>query len=165
MDRQDAIDLLDNLVGMVDDNHNSDYDTALKMGIQALQTEQLKESQEIFNKDSAPESMLNADLIDSRPAREVLNNSINLCDSCKYDFPECPSGKDDVLFGDGKGNDNICCCNKYQLAQKVIRCKDCDEWHRGKNHDGSDVYSDEGFCSVHRIITGENYHCGDAERR
>ena len=49
--------------------------------------------------------------------------------------------------------------------QKVIRCKDCNEWHRGKNRDGSDVYSDEGYCSVHRIITGENYYCGDAERR
>ena len=33
MKRHDAIDLLDNLVGMVDDNQGSDYDTALKMGI------------------------------------------------------------------------------------------------------------------------------------
>jgi len=52
-----------------------------------------------------------------------------------------------------------------QPEQKIIRCKDCNEWHRGKNRDGSDVYSDEGYCSVHRIITGENYYCGDAERR
>ena len=39
MKRQDAIDLLENLVGMVDDNQGSDYDTALKMGIEALQKE------------------------------------------------------------------------------------------------------------------------------
>lgn len=37
MTREEAIDLLDNLIGMVDDNHNSDYDTALQMAIQALE--------------------------------------------------------------------------------------------------------------------------------
>ena len=37
MTREDAIDLLNNLTGMVEDNHNSDYDTALKMGIKALE--------------------------------------------------------------------------------------------------------------------------------
>ena len=36
MSRQDAADLLDNLVGMIEDNHGSDYDEALKMGIKAL---------------------------------------------------------------------------------------------------------------------------------
>lgn len=40
MDRQDAIDLLDNLIGMVDDNHGSDYDAALRMGIEALKAEE-----------------------------------------------------------------------------------------------------------------------------
>jgi len=37
MTREEAIDLLDNLIGMVEDNHCSDYDTALRMGIKALQ--------------------------------------------------------------------------------------------------------------------------------
>ncbi len=36
MTREEAIDLLDNLIGMVEDNHNSDYDTALQMAIKAL---------------------------------------------------------------------------------------------------------------------------------
>ena len=36
MDKQTAIDLLDNLLGMVEDNHESDYDTAIKMGIDAI---------------------------------------------------------------------------------------------------------------------------------
>lgn len=36
MDRKEAADLLDNLIGMVDDSHGADYDTALKMGIEAL---------------------------------------------------------------------------------------------------------------------------------
>ena len=33
MTREEAIDLLDNLIGMVDDNHGSDYDGALRMAI------------------------------------------------------------------------------------------------------------------------------------
>lgn len=36
MDRQTAANLLDNLIGMVEDSQESDYDTALKMGIEAL---------------------------------------------------------------------------------------------------------------------------------
>ena len=34
---EEAIDLLDNLIGMIDDNHGNDYDTALKMAIKALE--------------------------------------------------------------------------------------------------------------------------------
>lgn len=51
------------------------------------------------------------DVIDMPSA---LNNQVNLCDSCTYTYPECPSEKDDVIFGNGIGNDNICACNKYQ---------------------------------------------------
>ena len=36
MTREEAADLLDNLVGMVEDNQESDYDTAIKMAIEAL---------------------------------------------------------------------------------------------------------------------------------
>jgi hypothetical protein len=39
MTEEKAIDLLDNLIGMIADNQNSDYDTALKMGIKALKQE------------------------------------------------------------------------------------------------------------------------------
>lgn len=39
MTREEAIDLLDNLIGMVEDNHNSNYDTALQMAIKALEQE------------------------------------------------------------------------------------------------------------------------------
>ena len=77
MKRRDAIDLLDNLVGMVDDNQGSDYDAALKMGIQALQTEQLKESPENFNKDSETESMLNADLISRQAVDEYISQLLS----------------------------------------------------------------------------------------
>ena len=39
MTREEAIDLLDNLIGIVEDNHKSDYDMALQMAIQALEQE------------------------------------------------------------------------------------------------------------------------------
>jgi rRNA maturation endonuclease Nob1 len=39
MDRQTAADLLDNLIGMVEDTQENDYDTALKMGIEALKAD------------------------------------------------------------------------------------------------------------------------------
>ena len=35
-EREKAIDLLDNLIGMIDDNQGNDYDFALKKGIEAL---------------------------------------------------------------------------------------------------------------------------------
>lgn len=36
MTNEQAIDLLDNLIGMVTDSNENDYDTALKMGIDAI---------------------------------------------------------------------------------------------------------------------------------
>ncbi len=39
MTNGEAIDLLDNLIGMVEDNRNFNYDTALKMAIKALEQE------------------------------------------------------------------------------------------------------------------------------
>ncbi len=36
MTKQEAMDLLDNLIGFVEDNQGSDYDEALKMAIRAL---------------------------------------------------------------------------------------------------------------------------------
>lgn len=39
MTSEEAIDLLDNLNGMIEDNHNSNYDTAFKMAVKALEQE------------------------------------------------------------------------------------------------------------------------------
>ena len=38
-EREKAIDLLDNLIGMIEDNQDNDYDKALKMGIESLRKE------------------------------------------------------------------------------------------------------------------------------
>jgi len=53
--------------------------------------------------------------------RTVENNRVNLCDSCMDSYPECNS---EVLFGDGIGNDNICCCNRYRTSDVKIKKKD-----------------------------------------
>ncbi len=50
--------------------------------------------------------------------RTVIGNKVNLCESCKFDYPECPSTDKDVFFGDGIGNDNICCCACYKPIER-----------------------------------------------
>ena len=52
-------------------------------------------------------------MVENLPSAQP-ENQVHLCDSCRHVFPECPSEKDDVIFGNGKGNDNICACNKYE---------------------------------------------------
>lgn len=48
-----------------------------------------------------------------RKEKDIMeNNYVHLCDSCCNCYPGCSS--DNVVFGDGKGNDNICCCNRYE---------------------------------------------------
>lgn len=42
MEREEAIDLLDNLIGLIEDNQSNDYDCALRMAIEALRQSELK---------------------------------------------------------------------------------------------------------------------------
>lgn len=49
--------------------------------------------------------------------QSVKNNNIHLCWSCQNSYPECHAKVEDVLFGDGVGNDNICCCNAYRPTE------------------------------------------------
>ena len=48
----------------------------------------------------------------------VSGNRVNLCDSCMREFPWCDG---EMIFGDGKGNDNVCCCDKYEPISKKVR--------------------------------------------
>lgn len=42
---------------------------------------------------------------------------IHLCNSCIYrNFAECPALH--VEFGNGKGNDNVVCCDCYKCNQQ-----------------------------------------------
>ena len=47
MTNEQVIDLLDNLIGMIDDNQENDYDEALKTGIKAIQ--KLEQIDQIIN--------------------------------------------------------------------------------------------------------------------
>ena len=51
------------------------------------------------------------------------NNKVHLCDSCKELYPECPADGEDMLWGDGKGNDNICCCAYYVPLTTRKECR------------------------------------------
>ena len=45
----------------------------------------------------------------------VPNNKVHLCDFCKHSYPVCPAEMNDVIFGNGKGQDNICACAKFEI--------------------------------------------------
>jgi len=42
-----------------------------------------------------------------------MKNNVHLCDSCTHDFPTCKIKSDDVIYGTGKGNDNIAACSLH----------------------------------------------------
>lgn len=46
------------------------------------------------------------------------DNQVHLCNSCKYDYPECPTEESDVIFGNGIGHDNICSYTKFEIKPK-----------------------------------------------
>lgn len=62
MTNEQAIDLLDNLIGMVTDSNENDYDTALKMGIKALkELERLDKQVKIYTTDDEHLKLANQD--------------------------------------------------------------------------------------------------------
>ena len=75
-------------------------------------------------------------LINRLPSAEperTTGNHVHLCGTCKKSIPEC--GMNHVIFGDGFGNDNVCACSGYEVAEperktgKWIngRCDQCGE--------------------------------------
>lgn len=59
----------------------------------------------------------NAILSGTMPECPYEDMLIHLCDTCKYAYPECPSKADDVTFGNGVGNDNICECKACEESE------------------------------------------------
>ena len=86
------------------------------------------------------------------------NNQVHLCDFCKYDYPECPDEKDDVIFGNGTGHDNICACAKFEIKPERTAKVECiAEVYRGEIVDhylsgicgicGESTYDRAKYCS------------------
>lgn len=44
-----------------------------------------------------------------------LVNEVNLCSSCCHEIPTCESNN--VIFGTGKGNDNVAACGNYEAIE------------------------------------------------
>ena len=73
---------------------------------------------------------------------ERTGNKVNLCDSCRHTYPDC--NQTDVIFGDGVGHDNICCCGMYQPERKkgkwikndngTYSCDQCRSWIPEEQH-------------------------------
>lgn len=55
-----------------------------------------------------------------------VNTKVNLCITCKESFPECNATVEDIVFGDGKGFDNVQECDCYEkkesepIAQEIL---------------------------------------------
>ena len=88
------------------------------------------------------DAVMNEERFPPEQPEHIQNNSVHLCGSCQYTFPTCPTHDSDVIFGDGKGNDNICACNKYrpisaqpkQKKGKWIRWYEIKEDETGTEH-------------------------------
>lgn len=86
-------------------------------------------------------------------------NQVNLCDSCKYLYPDCPSEADDVIFGNGKGNDNICACNKYLPSAQPETAKRI----AGKSRDGMTLWYQCDMCN--EPVDAQDNFCSGCGRR
>lgn len=135
MDKQTAIDLLDNLLGMVEDNHESDYDAALHMGIDAL-------------KSNASNALSALDCIDRQAALNCFHDwvdrrgdvhtpdemaeyralealpSVQQCDTCRYVGLEWDEEPCDSCTRGGETNHY-----KPSVQPEIIRCEEC-RWGR-----------------------------------
>lgn len=57
------------------------------------------------------------------------NNFVHLCNSCCNKYPSCSDEEHNIIFGDGIGNDNICCCNKYKPLMEYDYYRDGYEYN------------------------------------
>jgi hypothetical protein len=99
--------------------------------------------------------------------QEPIEARLHLCESCKKQFPECEVTEDNVVFGSGKGNDNIIGCSAYDnrwMSQNELRVLALDEIHSGmtvwlEDEDKTDVILaivvvPDGICRC--FITADN---------
>ena len=139
MNTEKAIDLLDNLLGMVDDNQGNDYDAALHMAIDALKAQ------------------ADGDTIRRLSAIDAMANTL-------WHYPnECYRNLNEYEFAKGLAELGL---KSVPSAQpEIVRCKDCKHW---KDSDGvyRRGIGAESKCPVNiRAVYEGNFYCADAERR
>jgi len=44
-----------------------------------------------------------------------MDTKKHLCNKCVHEFPTCTQTF--ILFGDGKGNDNVIACSSYEIKK------------------------------------------------
>lgn len=86
------------------------------------------------------------------------DNQVHLCGFCKYGYPECPAEMSDIIFGNGKGHDNVCACAKFEIKPERTAKVECiAEVYRGEIVDhylsgvceicGESTYDHAKYCS------------------
>lgn len=90
MTREEAADLLDNLIGMVEDNQENDYDEALKMAIEALNVTDTNVGDTI-SRQAAIDALYHVDEYNGRSVEAIKNlppaqpeQAIKDCRNCKH---------------------------------------------------------------------------------
>lgn len=83
---------------------------------------------------------------------EIVNNKVNLCDSCSQVYPDCTSKPENVYFGDGIGHDNICACSEY-------RPKTCGDGDTISRQDTVDVIA--SMIAYHKTLDDAYWYVKD----
>ena len=52
-----------------------------------------------------------------------MDKKINLCASCKFGISTCAANYEDLSFGNGWGNDNVCGCKVYKPKETENKSK------------------------------------------
>ena len=89
---------------------------------------------DLIDRQAAIDAVKDAIISDEQPyAEDALrklpsaepDNQVHLCNSCKYDYPECPVEGSDVIFGNGIGHDNVCACAKFEIKPERTTRVEC----------------------------------------
>lgn len=106
-------------------------------------------------------------MLNGLPSAEP-DNQVHLCDSCHYGYPVCPAMNNEVIFGNGKGHDNICACAKYIPSTESVRKAKVMK-HKywlgvSLNVVGGHTIGYEWICEncKKKVLNGDDYcsHCG-----
>ena len=150
MTREEAIDLLDNIIGFIEDNQGNDYDAAFKMAIEALKAEPCE--------DAISRQMA----IDALDAACVKYNISPHYDDKRSDKEKFFDWWDMYKVLSMKILNNL-----PSVQTEIIRCRDCKFAH---------ITNDRRYCKLCDMFTYDygqliemyfdsNFYCGYAGRR